>query len=390
MTAAAPYIAHVFLSLAALTALWRVAAVLTARDAWDPINRRFLFGLRVVMAIFAGRALMVLTGIDAFRILVLVGAAFVPLAVLILAEGLRRRHAPRWLKLFIATGTVVFAVTGLWFGTGIDHIRLWALLAFQLAGLLAAGWLILGRDRASLSAAENTAAERLALSLFGLLALLPLDYVMDLIGLPVQVSGLAVLVLCWLALSLGETAMGHRESLRNITVILVAGGLATAAGGLIAGLGLRGTVVLGAVILGAMLAAAVVIASIGLQTRARSLSLLPVLDRGSADGAALAAHPVIAGAVEVSADELPDIPPETLAALFEAHPVLRASEPPERTEQAEIARYLHDRFGASHVLCLSRDPLRLMALTLPSLAATAEAELELATFARMARLENRG
>ncbi len=74
MIAAATVLTQLFLSCAALLGLFVLQMVLVRRDPWDAINKRFLFGVRVTMVLFAGRVLLILTGVEAFRILVLLAA----------------------------------------------------------------------------------------------------------------------------------------------------------------------------------------------------------------------------------------------------------------------------------------------------------------------------
>jgi len=61
---------RLYLSLAALIGLLVLHNSLRAQSGDDPLNRRFLFGVRVTMAVFVGRALAVLTadGIFAGRL----------------------------------------------------------------------------------------------------------------------------------------------------------------------------------------------------------------------------------------------------------------------------------------------------------------------------------
>jgi hypothetical protein len=87
-----------FLSSAGLIGLAIVHGVLQSGWPDDPLTRRFVFALRVAMVLFVGRALIVLTGAAWFRSVVLLAAALIPLAAVIVAEGLLRRHAPVWEK----------------------------------------------------------------------------------------------------------------------------------------------------------------------------------------------------------------------------------------------------------------------------------------------------
>lgn len=391
MTAGAPVLAHVLISLAAVVGLWQVTRVLVARGRHDPINRRFLIGLRVIMAIFAGRALEAMTGVDAFRAIVLVAAGLVPVLVVTLAEGLLRRHAPGWAKWVVAVGTAVFAISGLWYWSDAGGLRPWGLLAFQLFGMALAGWMVVTRDRDSLSAAENDTVVRLGLSIGLLVPLIAADYMMEIIGLPVQISGLAVLFLCWLAMSLGRTE-GHGAALRAFAVMAGAGLLAGVALAVMVSLTWSETLVLLALVLAVVLAGAVVNDGQGLLAAEGRLTLTDYLARGDVgDGAAilrgLVAHRVVSGAVRVSSNELADGPgAAAVAALFETGGLVMAADLPAEAGARDVAGWLMDRYGATHVIAVRREPLELIALNLPAMASTGRTESELAALGRMARL----
>ncbi len=218
MIPAAPMVTDLALSVAALAGLLILHQTLVGRGRWDPLNRRFIFGIRVTILLFAARVLGPLTGLAAFDRVVLFAAALIPLSVLVLTEGLLRRHAPRWIKAPVAVGTVGFAVLALF---PVTQGGLYALLGFQIAGLTAAGWLVLTREGESLSAAENRAAGRLGLSLLLLIPLAVADFLSTPLGF--RPSGLGVLFLCWLALSLGRPEARHARALVTLALALAAG-----------------------------------------------------------------------------------------------------------------------------------------------------------------------
>jgi len=208
---------RLYLSLAALIGLLVLHNSLRAQSGDDPLNRRFLFGVRVTMAVFVGRALAVLTADGIFAgIIVSIAAALIPLAVLLLTEGLLRRHAPAWLKGFAAGGAVIFGVLGV-----IPPLWDWApftigLVLFHAIGLALCGWMVVTRDKDSLSGAENETATRLALSLVLLVPMIAADYAMGWLRMPVQISALGVLVMCWLAVGLGSVSgLGHQPITRG-------------------------------------------------------------------------------------------------------------------------------------------------------------------------------
>lgn len=384
-----------FLALAALAGLLILHGVITARDPWAPLNRRFLLGLRVMAMLFAGRALLILTGIDAFRFFVLLGAALIPVSVLLLAEGLLRRHAPPWAKLYIACGTAFFAILSLWWSSSIDPARLVGLLAFQTSGLLIGAWLVVMRDRASLSVAENQTVERLALSLILLIPLAAADFLMLYLRLPAQISPLGVLFLCWLAVSLGRSQARHRAPLVSFLAIVLGAGLSGMVVARMVGMDRDATILTLAVILAAVLVAVLFIEAQTLRAEEQSQTLLRHLaeDRsGDALGflRGLQSHPLVDGAALIDAVQLADLDMTVLRRIFEVRPVLRRADPPFKDgAEGDHITHLFAQFDASHILLADDAPLTLVALSMPALATSPRAELELAAVQRMARLMSR-
>lgn len=395
MIAAAPHLTDLTLSVLALAGLAVLHGVLTGRDPDGPLTRRFLFGVRVLMVLFAGRALAVVTGGAGFRFVMMIGASLVPLAALLLTEGLLRRHAPASIKSFVGLGTALFLILSV-MGSGlVDPARLWGLIVFQLATFVMVGWMVWTRDRASLSAAENTMVVRLSLSLLVLAPLAVADFAIIKADLPVQASPIGVLVLCWLAIGLGQGGIGHRTALRGLLVVLAAAGGAAVLIALMAGMDKDGWIITLSLSLSAALAGAVINEARNLRGADRSASLLRHLAEGPDDPVSflqgLQGDPMVDGAALVDANQLADLDPGAVDALMRTRPVLRRADPPPVVaEQAEIVAHLFARFEASHILLVGTAPLRLVALNLPSLAASPRAELELAVVQRMAMLIGRG
>jgi hypothetical protein len=339
-----------------------------------------------------GRLLLILTGIAAFRILVLLAAAFIPLAVLLLTEGLLRRHAPQWVKALIAGGTILFAVLAFWYSETLDPVRLFGLLAFQIIGFCLSGWLILNRDHRTLSLRENTMVTRLALSLLLFIPLAAGDFLADYFGLPVQFSPLGVLVLCWLAIGLARSQIGHGETLLILFVMIMA---AILSGGLIAlvvGVGIIDMLMIIALILAVMVLVAIFQDARSLQSEERSFGLLHHMATArTKDPIAflrdLRTHPLVDGAVVVNEESLRGLEPDTVSAIFQAAPVLRRTAPPALGPAADdhIA-HLFAHYGATHIILACPAPRVLIALSMPSLGLSPHAELELEVVQRMAAL----
>lgn len=392
MIAAATVITQLFLSCAALLGLFVLQTVLVRRDPWEPINRRFLFGVRMTMVLFAGRVLMILTGIEAFRILILFAAAIIPLAVLILTEGLLRRHAPPAIKAVIGGGAILFAISSLWYSDSIDPARLFSLLGFQLLGFILSGWLIVTRDRASLSSNENAMVVRLGLSLILFIPLAAGDFLLLYIGLPIQFSALGVLILCWLAIGLGRTYLGHRATLVNLAVMVLAAVFVGYMIGTFASLGRDGYLLTIATIMSTLFVVAILSDARALRLEEQSLGLLRQLAVAKTDDPMvflrdLQDHPLVDGAVVVSEDSLAGLQDDVLDQIFDVAPVLRRIDPPQLGPVADDhITYLFERYSATHVMLAVPKPRTLVALSMPSLSASPSAELELQVVQRMAAL----
>ena len=133
----------------------------------SPTTWRFLLALGIVAALLLVRVLDWTTGLALFGRLSTLAAGLVPLGALLVMEGLMRRHAPLALKVVVALGSLVFVVASFappsWRdATAFDET--WALFVYQFAVFALIALTVLRRDRAALSAAENAALDRIALS----------------------------------------------------------------------------------------------------------------------------------------------------------------------------------------------------------------------------------
>lgn len=380
------------MSLAALLGLLALHVFLRRRKGWDPISRRVLFCVRITMLLFMGRVLVMLTGWSLFRIPILVGAALIPLAALLLTEALLRRHAPPFVKQIIGWGTFVFLISALSFTGAIDPYRLYALMAFQIIGFGLSGWMILRRDRSSLSAQESITVTRLGLSLLVFIPLSTSDFLMAVLGLPIQFSALGVLILCWLVMGLGRTQLGHGVVMVNFAVMVSAALLVGVLIGEVAQMNGEGVLLCVATVMTALFLVAILNDARALRTEEQSLGLMRYLaEATTTDPIAflrdLRSHPMVEGAAMISARSLDGLQEETLQHIFAVAPVLRRAAPPQLGDLADdhIA-YLFDRYSATHVILASDAPRVLIALSMPSLNASPMAELELQVVQRMSAL----
>lgn len=387
-----PTIADMFISLAAFCGLVILIRSIRILDAESPLTRRVLFGLRVLAALMICRVLTWWTGLFLFNAATYIAAGLVPLAAILLAEGLMRRHAPPLTKAVAAGGAASFTILAFLPASLTEPWRLVLLFIYQLVTFALAGNMAVTRDRTSLSKAENQAVDRIALSLLLILPLLVTDFRSTYIDLPVRLGGVAVLFLCWLLISLGQRAVSHRDTIASFAILLSVALLAALAIGLENGFDGAALARTASVIVSAALLGVIWKDSIGLRTEQRRQSLIRHLAEDRIDDTLgflkeLQNHPLVEGALLLEEAELTDLDLAGLKKLLSARPLLRAAETAGLSQaDAEQLAWLLEKYEATHVMLVSRRPFRLIALNMPSVSATPGAETELKIVQRMALL----
>ncbi|MCW5710753.1 hypothetical protein [Shinella sp.] len=388
----APTVADTFISLAAFLGLVVLIRAIRTFDAGSPLTRRFLFGLKVLAALMIGRVLAWWTGLFLFEAATIIAAGLVPLATVLVAEGLMRRHAPRLTKWIAAGGAAAFAVLAFLPASLADPWRLVGLFLYQLVTFALAGHMAVTRDRKSLSRAENQAVDRIALSLLLILPLLVTDFRSAYVDLPVRLGGLAILFLCWLLISLGQRAVGHRDTVVSFLILTAVALIAALAIGIENDLDAAAFARTASVVTAAALLGVIWKDGIGLRTEQRRQSLIRHLAEDRIDDTLgflkeLQNHPLVEGALLLGEAELADLDLAGLKELTAARPLLRATETSGLSEaDAEQLAWLTEKYEATHVMLVSRKPFRLIALNMPSVSATPGAEAELKVVQRMALL----
>ncbi|PBC06283.1 hypothetical protein [Mesorhizobium sp. WSM3860] len=388
-------VADTITSLAALFGLLIVISVVGGRDIADPLSRRFLFGLRVVAVLLACRILDWISGVAVFHFSTIVAAGLLPVATLLLTEGLLRRHAPFALKSFAAGGALLFLLLAMVPERFAEPWRMTLLLLFQFSGFSAIGWLVVSRDRASLSAAENRTVERMALSLLLIIPFLVTDYRPGLFDVPVRLGGIAILFLCWLTIGLGRASLGHRDTIAAFAVVALSSVFAGLALGGIDDIGWRGSVQAVVIVLSATLLAVIYNDSVGLAAERRRDSLLKHMAEGDLTDSArflrgLQNHTLADGALILRAADLGDFDMKVLARALSRVPVRSVAdahpESPVDQDTREQLAWLFEKYEATHVLLATTDPLTLVVLNMPALATSPGVEMELRAVQRMAML----
>ncbi|MCY1289134.1 hypothetical protein D9M69_129130 [compost metagenome] len=387
-----PLVADSFVSLAALGGLLVLIGTIRSFDAESPLNRRFLFGLQVLAALMASRVLGWWTDLFIFKAATIITAGLVPLSTVLLAEGLLRRHAPRTTKWIAAGGAAAFIALAFLPASIAEPWRVALLFVYQLVTFALAGHMTVTRDRASLSKAENQAVDRVALSLLLILPLLVTDFRSAYIDQPVRLGGVAILFLCWLLISLGQSAVGHRDTVVSFAILLSVALLAALVIGFENELEPAALVRAASVILSAALLGVIWKDSLSLRTEQRRQSLIRHLAEDRIDDTLgflkeLQNHPLVDGALLLGEDELSDLDLPVIKALFAARPLMRTAETGSLSQSdAEQLAWLLEKYEATHVMLVSNRPFRLIALNMPSVTATPGAETELKVVQRMAML----
>jgi hypothetical protein len=366
-----------------------IAGELRRGDPSGAVLRRVVFALRYLAAFCLLRAVAWLSADGYALTIVDVVAAGVPLVALIVAEGLLRRHAPRLLKLVLVIAPVVVLAANLipFMPRG---IYVMTLLGITTLGMAAVAWLLWSRDVGSLSQGENLVVRRLLGALLLLTPLIVTDFRAIWPDIPVRSGALGVLLLLYLGL--GATPTRQRVGVRLTGLMMLAGvAFLFALGHTLTNQGSdhASTIRAGVVGLAGLLFAALFSESQGARAeRARPSDALFEARTCAEFETHLTSHPIFGSVRFLSGPELEHLTHPEFASLLEANPVLpRAKAPWGRTKQdsgAERALSLLVSHDATHLMLLSREPLRLAVVTVPATAIDTRTENDLAIARRLA------
>jgi hypothetical protein len=363
------------------------------RSGRDSISRRFLFSLYIIQLLLFFRILTWVTGIWLFDALTFMTAGVLPLGMIILTEGLLRRHASKLVKM-IAAGTAIAFIPLAFLPEGFaEPWRSVLLLAAQLWGFFTAGYMVWTRDKESLSSAENIIIERIALSIPLIIPLIITDFRIPDFESPVRLSGVAILFMCLLTVSLERSHLKNSDMLRAFLILLSGSIFAGIAISYLVDTDLTGYIQICVITLSATMVAVVYNDSISLRFDERRDSLLKHMAEGNINSSAtflrgLQDHPLVEGAVILEEEDLEDFDHKLLKSVFEGDALQRKNDMSSANSSAEAEHldWLFERFNATHVILVSNAPLSLVALNMPSLSASPGAETELRAVQRMAIL----
>lgn len=363
------------IAMLAVLAARRDAAAIAGRSA-VAARLRTLYSL--IAALLALRLLAPLAAATPLVIALMLVAAWLPMAALRLIEELRRRHAPRPIKLIALVGAVGFSALALTLGFVWSAAAALALALYQLT-MLALMVALLARSRRELGLGERRTIDTFLLALLLTIPLAVTDFTAVLPDAPVRGGAFAVLLLVLATASLAAGEGSPRRLLADL-LIGAGGGGASVLVALSAMPALPGGVAILIAAGGAALSCLLLIVARS-RTPRDATGLVAALARAPADDsdALIAAHPLLASGRVLAQSELSAYPAASVARLLD-YPVVSAStgDP----EARDAARELLDAHAATHLVRLSRIPPRLLAVSAGSLAASALDD-ELALAARL-------
>lgn len=392
----ASVIADSIVNLCGAIGLCVAMAALHRRDPKSPLTRRLLFMLGAVAVLFLVRGVAWWSESAWLDRLSLLPAALVPLGALVVTEGILRRHAPRAVKKAAVFGAILLGPGG---ALGLEDFStpyFVALSLFQLAGFATCAWLLASRDRSTLQLSENRSIRRLAAGALLVIPLVSTDFRVLVPEIPVRLGALGALLVVTAVLIAGGSSGTRRQGIVLTTLRLAGSAL----------LGVAAACVSPDVDLAQMMRfCAVAVAgvlTIGLMTdtlRAFFESQVPgVLDSVAALPATtrdqliaeLARHPIFESARRFREADLAAYDPPLLRDFLSTRRVLRRSEAPFGLTPADPAVErivsLMAATSATHVMILSHDPVDLIVLAVPVIAADPATETALALLRRLLAL----
>jgi hypothetical protein len=368
-----------------------VSALTIAQRPPSLLRSRLSFAFGGVFLLFAVRTAANVLDMPSLSLLAQVIVCALPLAALLLAEGVLRRHAFWPLKVFVTFGALAMAA-GLLLSGGKAPIATWWLGSFVIMSLAAVALMLFGRDKASLSEQENARVT----ALIGSGTFLIISSITDFLPpTPLGLSGIGAAVV---ASVLGANTSTASET-RSVMLSILAMVIMAAASALIfaqsVGLENRAEQLrLAAIVLSLLLASSSIpgarhrFASRANHDFARALG---DADTSSLDHFlnSLADQPLLAGLRIAKGPMLAEYDADALGAAMKTRavwtrPILTDKLTQISKRARDELRDLMTRTDASHAVVISNMPLQIALLTLPDIGSADSMEINLALFHKLA------
>ncbi|MDQ0250736.1 hypothetical protein J2W22_002800 [Sphingomonas kyeonggiensis] len=358
--------------LALLIARWGVADA--AARSGVAARLRTLYTLTGLL--LALRLLAPLLAMTPLVVALMTVAAWLPFAGVRLVEELCRRHAPRPVKLLALGGGLAFTLVALTLGVVWSAGALLGLAAYQSVMLVLMIRQLAGARR-GLGTAERRTLDTFLLALPLTIPLALTDFPALFPDLPVRGGAIAVLLLVLASSRLVSDRGTPAGLIADLLVALGASGAVVLAGH-VALLGLNANAAVKLAAGGWAIAALLLLVERAANSGTRGSGLTAALARtpGGGLGTILSAHPLLEAGRVLEGEDLAGYPSISLARLLE-HRVISADI--EDAEAGDAGRDLLQAAQATHLLRISRDPPRLLAIAAGGLAGAAlDDEIEIA------------
>lgn len=348
-----------------------LVAVMVARRGIAAVAERSAIASRLrklyalVAMLLALRLAMTVVTHSILAVALMLLASWLPLMALRLVEELRRRHAPTVVKLLALFGGIGFSVVAVTLGFVWTRIALLGLAAFQTV-MLAAMIALLAVSRRELATAERRTADTFLMALLLGIPMVATDFTALFPDLAVRGGPFAFLLLVLATSRLVSEEGSPLQLARDLAVAAGAGGL-TVALGLAALQTLDANESAALAFGGAGIAMLLLLIERFADVRGHQPGLVAAL-AGAPDGdrdAIIAAHPLLASGRILTDAELAQYPAASLSHLTE-HRVISADT--QDVDARDAGRDLLDAAGATHLLRLSREPPRFLAIAAGGLA----------------------
>jgi hypothetical protein len=350
-------------------------------DPHGPVTRRVVAALHLVAVLFVVRVAAWFTGNSVLGTLEHILASAAPLCSLIVAEGLLRRHAPRWLKIVLVVGPMALLLMEITpmvpriFGSAL-------LLVTVLGGYCAVAALLWLRDVNSLTAVENMTVRRLLLAVVVLAPSIMTDFRSLWPDIHVRMGAVGALLVLYLGLGSGNLYVPLRARMLSLGMFLL---IAALFGFEYAAVGHHGSDdILRSTTVGF---SGLLFAALFSEARGASLErnrpAEPIIDAKTIETFTerLAAHPLLGGSRVLSGAVLDDVRDPSFINLLADERVLRRSAKPwgrsTTDDGVERAISLMTAYDATHLALLTSRPLRVIAVQLPGIAVDERTDSEI-------------
>jgi hypothetical protein len=368
-----------------------VSALTIAQRPPSLLRPRLSFAFGGVFLLFAVRTAVIALDMPSLSLLAQIIVCALPLAALLLAEGVLRRHAFWPLKVLVTFGALAMAAA-LVLSAGKEPMASRWLGSFVILSLAAVALMLFARDRASLSEQENA---RVA-ALIGSGSFLIITSITDF--LPQASLGLSGIGAAVVASVLGANPSTASET-RNVMLSMLAMLIMAAGSALVfaRAVGLEDydeQIRLGAIALSLLLASnSIPSALLRFTGRANHdfTRALGEADTSSLDDFlnSLADQPLLAGLRIAKGAMLAEYDVDALGAAMKTRAVW--TRPILADARTQVSKRTRDELGdlmaradASHAVLVSNTPLQIALLTLPDVGAGDSTEINLALFHKLA------